>query len=245
VSMLDRKLRRDVWRMRSQMVSIAAVVGGGIAGVLAMGSTLESIRASRDAYYASAHFAQVFASLKRAPELVAGEIAAIPNVDAVETRVTASALMRVLRNARMATAHIVSIPVARHPMLNELHLRRGREPAPGRNTEVLVGEHFALANHIDVGDSLQAVINGRWEVLRVVGIALSPEFVENISVEFPQFPDNTIFGILWMSREALGPLYGMDHAFNDVVVSLAPGANDQPVIAALDTLLAPYCAPTR
>lgn len=240
MSMLDRKLRRDLWRMRGQIISIAAVVGGGIAGVLAMGSTLESIRASRDAYYASAHFAHVFASLKRAPESAAGAIAAIPTVDAIQTRVTASALLRVPRSDRLATAHIVSLPPGRHPMLNALHLRRGREPTPSRTPEVVVGEHFALANDIEVGDSLEAVINGRWQRLHVVGIGLSPEFVENISVEFPSFPDNKIFGILWMSREALGPLYGMDQAFNDVVVSLAPGASDRPVIAALDTLLAPY-----
>lgn len=237
---LNRKLIRDVWRIRGQMVSIAAVVGGGVAGVLAMGSTLESIRASRDDYYARSHFAHVFASLKRAPEMVADQIAAIPSVNAVETRVTVRALLHVPGLSELVTAHIVSLPSVRHPMLNELYLRSGREPAAGRTTEVVVDEHLALADHLRIGDSVQAVINGRWERLRVVGVAISPEFVSNVAPGFPMFVDNRLFGVLWMSREALGALYGMEGAFNDVILALTPGADERPVIAALDTLLAPY-----
>lgn len=237
---LNRKLLRDLWRIRGQMISIAAVVAGGIAGVLAMGSTLQSIRASRDEYYTRQHFAHVFASVKRAPEAVADRIAAIPQVDAVETRVTLRALLRIPGLAELATGHIVSLPSVRHPMLNELYLRSGREPVPGRTTEAVVDEHIASADHVTVGDSVQAVINGRWERLHIVGVAISPEFVSNIAPGFAMFTDNRLFGVLWMSREALGPLYGMDGAFNDVVLALAPGADERRVLTALDTLLAPY-----
>ena len=38
---LDRKLARDLWRLRSQIFSIGMVVACGVASVLAMRSTLD------------------------------------------------------------------------------------------------------------------------------------------------------------------------------------------------------------
>ena len=54
------------------------------------------------------------------------------------------------------------------------------------------------------------------------------------------FPDNRRFGVLWMSRAALGPAFDLDGAFNDVSLRLAPGAVEEEVIARLDRLLEPY-----
>ena len=84
-----------------------------------------------------------------------------------------------------------------------------------------MGEAFALANHLDLGDTFGAVLNGRWQRLRVVGVVLSPEYVYEIRGS-DIFPDNRRFGALWMSRDAVGPAFDMDGAFNDVVLSLAP-----------------------
>jgi putative ABC transport system permease protein len=83
------------------------------------------------------------------------------------------------------------------------------------------------------------VLNGRWQHLRIVGVALSPEFVFVIRGG-DVLPDNRRFGVLWMSREAMGPAFDLDGAFNDVVLALAPGANEAEVIAQVDRLLEPY-----
>src|SRR5688500_8214137 len=84
---LDRKLLRDLWHHRMQMVSIAAVVACGVMAVTAMRSTLGSVQSARDEYYAIHRFADVFAPLKRAPASLAARIAEIPGVGALETRV--------------------------------------------------------------------------------------------------------------------------------------------------------------
>ena len=64
---LDRKLFRDLRRLKAQVASIAAVAACGVASVIAMRSTLDSIRGARDSYYATSRFPHVFASLHRAP----------------------------------------------------------------------------------------------------------------------------------------------------------------------------------
>ena len=88
VSALNRKLLRDLWRLKGQVIAVALVVASGV-GVLVMSLTaLESLRATAEAYYERYRFAHVFASTKRAPERLAREIAAIPGVQAVETRIS-------------------------------------------------------------------------------------------------------------------------------------------------------------
>jgi putative ABC transport system permease protein len=240
VKALDRKLIRDLSRLKGQIASIAAVVACGVASVIAMRSTLDSILISRDSYYDSAHFGQVFTSVKRAPESFAARIRNIPGVAVVDTRVVGGALLRVPGLAESAIGHIISVPPRGQPLLNALHIRRGRYISAGANDEVLVNEHFFEANKLRIGDSISAVINGRWNVLRIVGVALSPEFVNDAVPGNTMFVDSRHMGILWMNRDALAPLFDMDGAFNDVTILLAPGGSQDEVIASLDRLLAPY-----
>ena len=237
---LDRKLLRDLGRMRGQVLSIALVVACGIAAAVGMGSTLLTILGARDRYYAQARFAHVFASLERAPESMADRIRAIPGVAAVETRVDVNALLTVPGLDEPATAYILSVPAEADAKVNLLDVRRGRAPRPGVPDEVVIGEHFADANALSPGDTLGAVINQRWRRLHVVGVAISPEFIHDVAPGLGQFGDSRHYGILWMSRDVLAPLYGMEGAFDNVAIALAPGASEPAVIARLDALLRPY-----
>lgn len=236
---LHRKLYRDLWHLRGQLVAIALVVACGVAVFVSTRAAYESLLISRDTYYADYRFADVFVHLKRAPDALAARLARIPGVATVQPRIVFDVTLDVPGLAEPATGRLQSIPERRVPILNDLHLRRGRWVEPGRRDEVLVSEAFAKANHLDLGDALGAILNGRWETLRVVGIALSPEYVYEIRGG-DIFPDNRRFGVLWMSRDAMGPAFDMDGAFNDVVLTLAPGANEAEVIAAVDRLLERY-----
>ena len=138
-----------------------------------------------------------------------------------------------------ATGRLVSIPESGQPLLNKLAMRQGRTIEPGRRNEIIISEAFAQANSLKPGDRLGAVLNGRWERLTIVGVALSPEYV----IEVPSgtiLPDSKRFGILWMGREAMGPAFQMKGAFNDLSLTLAPGTQEAEVIARLDRLLEPY-----
>jgi putative ABC transport system permease protein len=124
-------------------------------------------------------------------------------------------------------------------MLNDLFLREGRYIEPGQRGEVLISEAFASANRLAVGDAIDAVMNGKWERLRIVGIALSPEYIYEIRPS-EVFPDNRRFGVLWMSRDVLGSAFNMKDAFNDVAISLTRGADEREVISRLDQMLDRY-----
>jgi putative ABC transport system permease protein len=239
VRALDRKLLRDLWILKGQAVAIAAVIGAGLAMFVAYLSTFESLERSQGRYYERYRFADVFAQLKRAPLSLGADIAAIPGVLAVETRVVASVTLDVPGLDEPALARLSSIPVPARPMLNGLFLRSGRLPEPGRPDEVVASELFVQANHLGVGDAIGAIINGRRRTLRIVGVALSPEYVVTVRPG-ELIPDNRRFGVLWIDRRALATAFDMEGGFNDVALKLAPGTEPTAVIEALDRLLEPY-----
>lgn len=236
---LNRKLIRDVIHLRGQVIAVALVVACGIAAFVAMRSTYHSLLDSQAAYYQQYRFADVFAQVKRAPETLSHRIAAIPGIASAQTRVVANVTLDVPGIAEPARGRIVSIPEKRTPMLNDLHIVNGRYIEPGKRDEVMISGAFSAANNLNPGDTLTAIINGRWQRLRIVGVTLSPEYVYEIGGG-EMFPDSRRFGVLWMSRDALGPAFNMEGAFNDVALSLAPGAVESDIIEKLDALLDNY-----
>jgi putative ABC transport system permease protein len=239
VSMMTRMLLRDLWHLRGQIVAAALVVACGIGALVATRGTYQSLMDARAEYYTAHRFADVFARLKRAPESLAEDIRRVSGVAQVRTRIVVDVTLDVPRLAEPAIGRLVSIPERRVPMLNDLHVLRGRYVEPGSTDQILVSEAFANANTLEVGDRIGAVLNGRWKELVIVGIALSPEFIYEVGSGM-LFPDNRRFGVLWMAREALGAAFDMEGAFNDVALSLSAEAREQDVIAALDELLRRY-----
>ncbi len=239
VSALDRKLLRDLWHLKGQALAIASVMAAGVAMFITYLSTFDSLQLSQQTYYERNRFADVFAQLKRAPLSLRSAIADLPGVVAVEVRVVADVTLDVEGLREPALGRLVSVPVPRRPMLNDLFLRRGRFPDAGRPDEVLVNEAFALAHGLGPGARLRAVINGRRRSLQVVGVALSPEYIYTIRPG-EIIPDDARFGVLWMERKALGAAFNMEGGFNDVALKLSPGAREEAVLAGLDRLLARY-----
>ncbi len=236
---LDRKLFRDLVHLRGQAIAVALVVACGLAMLITMWTAYRSLEESQRSYYREFRFADVFAQAKRAPESLRTKIAAIPGVAEVRTRVVVDVTLDVPDLTEPATGRLISIPERRTPILNDLFLRRGRWIDAGHPDEAIVSESFATGNDLNLGDSIGAIINGRWRSLQIVGIGMSPEYVYEIRPS-DLFPDKKRFGVLWMSREALGYAYDMHGAFNDVSMSLAPGVTQAAVIAHLDRLLRPY-----
>ncbi|HXI09215.1 MAG TPA: ABC transporter permease, partial [Thermodesulfobacteriota bacterium] len=236
---LDLKLLRDLWKMKGQAAAIALVIVSGISAFIMLISTMTSLNLTRNRFYREYGFADVFASLKRAPDDLKLRIKEVPGVRDVETRVVAEAKLDIPGFDEPVTGRLVSVPDKGVAHINRLYIRRGRMVEAFRADEAVVSEAFAEAHGFVPGDHLGAVINGRWKTLKIVGIALSPEFVMQARPGAIS-PDYKRYAILWMGRDALGTAYGMKGAFNDVVVRLAPGADAGAVITRIDGLLDRY-----
>ena len=233
---LNRKLWRDLWRMKGQAFAIVLVIASGVVTFVMLRSTMDSLSLTREKFYQDYSFAEVFASLKRAPENLKDRIASLPGVNQVETRVVADVKLNIEGFNEPVTAKLVSVPQNEKPLLNRIYIKKGRMVDPWKDNEVVVSEAFADAHHFSLGDRFGAVINGKWKMLHIVGTALSPEFIlqirpGGISVDFKRY------AILWMGRPALETAYDMKGAFNDVVLRLTPDANVSDILVQLDSLL--------
>ena len=239
VNALDRKLWRDLGQMKSQALAIALVVMCGVGTYIMFLTTLGALRQTQDRYYRDYRFAEVFVTAKRAPQALRQRVQAIAGVDQVETRVMAQVRLDMPGFSEPVTALMVSESESGRHGPNALHLREGRLPAPGRADEVVASAPFAQAHALQLGDRFDAVLNGRRQALTLVGTALSPEFIQQLRPG-SVFPDDKRFGVMWMGRRALGQAYDMQGAFNDLSLSLRPGADSQYVIDRVDELLQPY-----
>ena len=119
VTALNRKLFRDLRNISGQALAIALVVAAGVTLYVTYLSNFESLRRTQQAYYERQHFADVFASLKRAPLGVAAQIRDISGVTAVETRVVADVTLDLPELDQPATGRLVSIPADRRPAVND------------------------------------------------------------------------------------------------------------------------------
>ena len=237
--MLDRKLVRDLQYMWAQALAIALVIASGVATFVLASGAYHSLEETRAAYYLRYRFADIFADVRRAPKSIADRIATIPGVAAAEPRITHLALLDVPGLAEPATGRAVSVPDLTEPRLNLLHLREGRLPERERTDEVTINEGFAKAHRMHVGATFKALLNGKKRELKVVGIALSPEFIYALGPG-DLMPDDRRFAILWMSEKALAALFDLDGAFNSVSLKLLPGTSEREVIKQVDDLLGRY-----
>ncbi|MDO9298484.1 ABC transporter permease [Bradyrhizobium sp.] len=239
MTLLDRKLLRDILAMRGQVLTIALVVAAGMAVFIASISTYDSLRAGRDRFYASARFPQVFVTLKRAPLSVVAQLNEIPGVAAVEPRIVRDVILDWPSALLPVSARMVSLTHAGDEPLARLHVRRGTPPEPGDTRTAAINEAFAEANSVRLGTDVPVVLNGRIQNFRVAAVALSPEYVYAVKPGVP-IPDDRFYAVLWVDRSAAEAAFDMKGAFNDAIVSLTPDADPRQVIDELDRLLEPY-----
>lgn len=236
---IDRKAFRDLWTIKGQAVAIALVIASGVGTFVMSLNTLESLQNSQQMYYDRYRFAHVWSQVKRAPLALARRIELIPGVAQVQTRVVVDVTLDVRGMPEPAIGRLISIPNQRTPMVNDLHLRKGRWIEPYRAGEALVSEAFATSHHLEIGETVSAVINGRRQQLTIVGVVLSPEYVIQIHGS-NLLPDDRRFGIFWMGYEQLASAFDLDGAFNNAALTLSRGALEPEVIRTLDDLTKRY-----
>ena len=237
---LDRKLVRDLWSMKTQVVSIALVIACGIGGFIGSLSTYGSLLWSRQHYYDTARFPHVFATAKRAPQTLAERLRAVPGVVEVETRVVRDAQLSLPGVVPPMIARIIGYDFAHRPGMNRLTLTAGRWPTPGARSEVAVNERFFEARGLKLGQSMNVLMNGKLERLSLVGTVLTPEYI--YATRGGGMPDDEWFAVLWLDARALEAAFNMEGAFNSALLRVSRDASLDGVIAAVDRILEPYGA---
>lgn len=236
---LNKKLLRDSWQIKEQLTAIILVMAAGIAVFVTMFGVLDSLKLTRDTYYDRYQFADVFASLKRAPVSVKQQINEIPGVSISQSRVVFGVTLQMPGMDEPGSGKIISLPDNHAPLLNQLYLRAGRLLYANEENAILADESFFQAHQLSLGDKVPLIINGHRRDLKIVGVVLSPEHVYSIAPG-ALMPDGKRYGIFWMSRRSLEAAVNMQGAFNDLTLKVGRNANQAKIKHALDNILKPY-----
>jgi putative ABC transport system permease protein len=242
MQVLDRKLLRDLWRSKGQSAAVAAVILCGVASFITVLSAYRGLTRSRDRYYEAYRFADFWVPLERAPRRVAAEVAAVPGVLRAQCRIVQDVNLDVPGNDEPCTGRVVSLPERRGRTLNDVHLVSGRYFSGDVRNEVILSDRFAREHKLRIGDRVFATMNDRKQPLRIVGTALSPEFVYMVPNSRELLPRPNRFAILWLSEDFAEMALGMQEACNEVVGRLDPGVHPDPVLDRLEALLKPHGA---
>lgn len=234
---LDKKLLRDLWRLRSQAIAISLVLACGVAVLLTSFGMIRALEATRDDYYGRQHFADVFASARRAPRALLNDIRAVEGVRSAEARVAGWVVLDLPGREAPASGRILSLP-PEGALLNRPLLVSGRLPEPDADREVAVSARFAEANGYQPGEVFAAIANGSRLDLTITGTVRSPEFIYALPPG-GLMPDDAGYGVIWMPEQAAAAAFGLKGAFNDLVLGLRRDAHPLEVIDRVDALLAP------
>ncbi|WP_310267841.1 ABC transporter permease [Roseateles saccharophilus] len=240
---LDRKLLRDLRQMWSQALTIALVVASGIAGFVTSLSAVDSLALARERFYAEGRFADLFAGVKRAPRALEASLREVPGVADVQTTVEAAVRVSIPGLPDPIIGQLIGLDRRQPPRMNLVSVSAGQrlealgDAGADGSLPALVNEGFAQARGLHPGDVVDALVNGKQRRLRIVGTALSPEY---IFAGLWGMPDLRGFGVFWLDRDALAAAYDMQGAFNRIAVKLAPGASADDAMAGLARQLARY-----
>jgi putative ABC transport system permease protein len=237
-SSLNRKLLRDLKNLRFQTVTTALLLICGVATLVSSWSAYLSLKEARDEFYLHSNFADIFSEFKTAPREIIRKLESIQGVDSVQARILIDGLVLLPYQEEPAVGMFVTIPEENHA-LNSLSLKRGSFPTQTQIVEVCVHEAFAKAHNLLIGDELKVIIRGNSVKIKIVGVAVSPEFVDPLNPSVP-LPDNSHFGIFWVPKSELEYLAKMQDQVNSIVLKMSRNTSAGALIDEINKVLAPF-----
>lgn len=241
MSVLDRKLRRDLLAARGTIAAILLVVVVGVLCFVGMASAHANLERSRRAFYAECRMADFTVELKKAPAAEAQRVGAVEGVAEVEPRIVFDAVIDLPGIGRPVNGRIISLPAEPRPAVNSVVLRRGTYFTGEGFEEVILNDAFARAHGLRPGGRIHVILNDRRQELLIAGTAISSEFVYLIEPG-SIIPEPENYGVLYLARPYAEEILDFEGACNQIVGLLAPDAAERPaaVLRRIEAMLEPY-----
>ena len=174
MSILERKLIRDIGRRKAQFVAIVATVLLGVALFGASYDAYQNLLASYDELFVRTNFAAL--TIEGGDSgAVASAVRDQPGVAAVATRTTADLPLQV--GESRLVGRMVGLPAGERAAVDDVLILDGSYLDPADPSGVLVERHMADHFGLVPGDHLSAYGPSGWEQLTVRGIAASAEYI--------------------------------------------------------------------
>ncbi|MCL5290524.1 MAG: FtsX-like permease family protein [Bacillota bacterium] len=242
MGVLTKKLRRTIWLTRGPFLAVVAVVMVGISVYIAMATSYYNLNRSQAMFYRETLFADYYFQVIKAPSQVIKQIESVPGVSKATGRIQKDLPLLKEKNQR-GTVRLISYPLPMEREVNRLQLLSGRlfnKYPQGGGVEVLTDPLFFQSNNLAANAAITIVAEGRRIPLTVVGTATSPELVYPMKDAATLITDPKTFGIVMMPQNQAQQILNLTGQINQVVLTLAPGAEEDKVKEQVEAILKPY-----
>ncbi len=241
MSVLDRKLRRELFAAKGLLAAVIGIIVVGISSFVSMASLYFNLEQSRLDYYAQCRMADFSVSLKKIPLTELDRLSEIRQITEFRPRISFPVTVDLEDVYKPLSGMVLSLPEEPAPIIDNIVLRRGGYFTSRRRGEVIVNEKFAEQRHIKPGDYIHLVLNNRREELYVVGTAISSEFVYLLAPG-GLIPDPDNYGVFYVKQRFAEEVFDFEGACNNIVGLLSAESRDRPeaVLQEIETRLEPF-----
>lgn len=242
MSILNRKLLRDLAKAKWQYIAIGTMVVLGVMFFNAAYAAYVNLYSSYQSSYKSLHFEDFGVTFNAAPSRVVERIRRIPGIAAAEGRLVEDVALELPSAAKKKklVGRFISIPTDRTPRVDQLKLLRGTLLHSSTRREILLEASFAKYHSLKPGGEVIAVWGSSRVPLRIAGIVQSDEYlyVVRSKQELMAVPDT--FGVMFVSPDVLGSLVGKSDQINDIRATVADPSRLQPIMRLTTSALNAY-----
>ncbi|MFO0915790.1 MAG: FtsX-like permease family protein [Pirellulales bacterium] len=241
MNVLDIKLLRDLWSVKGLLITIVAILGLGVSAYLANFSLYFNLELSRQRYYSQCRMADFWVDIHRLPQTEVDRLAEVPGISELRARIWYPVVVDLESEPRPLSGVFVSLPAEPAPVINGILLKSGSYFSREGRDEVILNDAFARARNLRVGDMIRVIVNDRQQPLRIVGTAISSEFVF-ARPPGAMIPDKAGFAVMYLREDFAEEITNLQGAANQLVGLLAPDARRSPasVLKQLESRLEPF-----
>ncbi len=223
MSMLDRKLLRELSRSKGLLLAITSIVAVGMTCFVAMRSAYYNLQRAKVDYYRTSRMADFWIDVKKAPLAELAALESLPGITQVTPRIVFAATVDLEHVVKPLNSLVLSLPDKRQPMINDIVLKEGDYFTNRRANEVIVNASFAQRHHLYPGSWIHLLLNNRRQELFVVGTAISSEYTYLLGPG-ALVPDPASFGVFYLKQSYAEDVFDFAGAANQVVGRASPTA---------------------
>jgi putative ABC transport system permease protein len=197
-----------------------------------------NIRQGVDIYYQQSNVNDLHVQLVRIPASALRELRRLEGVDEVQGRVSFDVNLQTSADQERATLRLISLPPDGE-RINRLFWLQGMPALPEAN-DIIMLQQFAEARAFHLGDTVTPVINGTPSNMKVSGIVANVEFVYLMENDQALLPAPEKFGVGYINEAFARHVFGFSGSYNELLITLKPGANHDQVIDGLEKQLDRY-----
>ena len=233
MKILNRKLRRDLFRMKGLLAAVTAIIAVGIGCFVGMLATYSDLDKSRADYYNRCRMADFWIDLKKAPLSAASQLENINGISEIRERIVFPVIVDLAGIAKPIGGQVISMPTFPKSVINDIILKSGSYFTPESDNQVIVSEKFAQAHNIKPGSFINLILNGQSKKIMVMGTAISAEYVY-IVPPGGIISDPGDYGIFYIKNDFAEDTFGFHGACNNIVgLFTASGQQDTSEITAI------------